>query len=254
MKRFIALTVVLMAVAGLTICFAGTERYSSKEVAPVIQPECNWTGFYLGLHAGWAEGPLSWIDSDTDTFPGTTPDTGAPEVLAHQKPSGFLGGVQAGYNYQWNWLVVGVEGEFSYADVKAKDNFTDAPNVFDARTDWQGTIAGRVGLAWNKWLFYGKGGGVFAHNEYRFAHGNDLFTADETRVAPMVGVGIEYMINCNWSAKLEYQHSFFGSESVDGTNIEDEFGTTSAGPSIEKERYDFDLTHNSIKVGLNYKF
>src|ERR1700704_6531167 len=157
MKRFIALTVVLMAVAGLTICFAGTERYSSKEVAPVIQPECNWTGFYIGLHAGWAEGPLNWIDSDTDQFPETAPDLGGPEVLVVQTASGFLGGVQAGYNYQWNWLVVGVEGEFSYADVNA-DTIVKFVDHYHARTDYTGTIAGRVGFAWNKLLFYGKGG------------------------------------------------------------------------------------------------
>jgi opacity protein-like surface antigen len=70
----------------------------------------------------------------------------------------------------------------------------------------------------------------------------------------MAGAGIEYMINCHWSAKLEYQHAFYGADAIDGTNVEEEFGSTSSGPSIEKETYDIEKPQNSVRVGLNYKF
>src|SRR5712692_2493609 len=70
MKRFLALTVVLTAVTGLTqIAFAGPERYSSKEVAPapVVEP-FSWTGFYLGgnLGANWSHYEFSKFEEEAD--------------------------------------------------------------------------------------------------------------------------------------------------------------------------------------------
>jgi outer membrane immunogenic protein len=46
----------------------------------------NWTGFYVGAHAG-----VGWSDGD----------------------SGFIGGGQVGFNYQINQWVLGVEGDFA---------------------------------------------------------------------------------------------------------------------------------------------
>lgn len=259
MKKLIALPILVLALIGvMQIVFAGPERYSGKElkqVAPTPEPECNWTGFHIGIHAGWAEGPLNWIDSDTSIFPDPGADTGGPETLIVQTTSGFIGGLQLGYDYQWRWLVIGAEGEFSYGDVKSDDlqNLGSGnPNHYRSRNDYGGSIAGRVGFAWNKWLFYGKGGGAYAHTKYNFDHGNSTFKADETRFSPMVGAGIEYMINCHWSMKLEYQHAFYGTESIDGTNIE---AAESGGrPSPEHESYDIDTQQNSVRVGLNYRF
>jgi outer membrane immunogenic protein len=265
MKRFIALPILVLALIGLMqIGFAGPERYSGKElkqVAPAPEPECNWTGFHIGIHAGWAEGPLNWIDADTSIFPETGADTGGPETLNVQTTSGFIGGFQLGYDYQWHWLVAGVEGELSYGDVKS-DSFenlatgegTDSgpTNHFRSRNDYGGSIAGRLGFAWKKWLFYGKGGGAFAHTKYNFDSGRNTFSADETRFSPMVGAGIEYMINCNWSFKLEYQHAFFGTEAIDGTTVEAIDSAGAGGP--EHESYDIDTQQNSVRVGLNYRF
>ena len=63
MKILLALTVILTAAIGLSIAFAGPERYSGKEVAPIMQPECNWTGFYIGAHGGWRGGDANWYDT-----------------------------------------------------------------------------------------------------------------------------------------------------------------------------------------------
>jgi outer membrane immunogenic protein len=253
MKRFLTLTGILTSVIGLTLSVAGPERYHPKSVVePIAQPECNWTGFYLGIHAGYADGSVDWIDSDT---PEESSDS-RTAPFASQKQTGIIGGLQGGYNYQWHSLVVGAEGEFSYGDITARDSLaqpeSDILDYFKVRTNWEGTIAGRVGFAWRKWLLYGKGGGAFAHTDFTLDHNGDKFRADETRFAPMVGVGLEYMINCNWSAKLEFQHDFFGKEAIDGTNVELIDSTGGGGP--EKETYDIDMTHNTVRFGLNYKF
>ena len=72
-----------------------------------MAPFIDWTGFYVGGHIGGGWGTKDVFD----------PSQGGV-LIASGNVSGFLGGVQAGYNYQVNnWLVLGVEGDFSWADV-----------------------------------------------------------------------------------------------------------------------------------------
>ncbi|HEV2047420.1 MAG TPA: outer membrane beta-barrel protein [Chthoniobacterales bacterium] len=256
MKRLIALTVVVIASIGLLrIAFAGPEAFSGKEmkqVAPPPLPECNWTGFYFGGLAGYAGGTLDWTDQAEPN------DEGGPGVttLVNKNQSGFIGGGELGFNYQWRCLVLGVEGTFSYSDLQGhtvKDfKNADEPNAYDTRSDWQGTISGRAGFAWNKFLFYAKGGGAFVQQRYSWLHGDneselvDTFKTDETRVGALVGGGLEYMISCHWSAKVEYNHFFLGKDTISGTRIDDGVG--------QPESYDVDLDQDSVQVGINYKF
>ena len=262
MKRFIALTVILMAVAGLTICFAGTERLESKEakvVQPVTEELCNWTGFHIGIQGGYTWSDMRWIDSDSSLLPDPGSDTEGPQVLSSQDLTGFFGGGEVGYDYQWHSWVFGIVGDFSYSEVVTKgfplvgDGTNDTSNDrFWVRNDWNGSIAGRIGYAWNKWLLYGKGGVAFGHIKVRQDHAEDVFTADDTRWAPLVGVGLEYMITCHWSAKVEYEHDFYGREAIDG--ILNEALDSAGGGGPERETYDIDMEHNTLRVGLNYKF
>lgn len=259
MKRF-ALTVVFFALIGLTqFASAGPEPLdakSSKEVLqPAIQQPCNWTGFYFGAHVGYGWGDLKWVDSDPDND-GEGP---VPEVLVNGSPDGVIAGGQIGYNHQFGHFVIGAEGEFSYSDVSDTSSVSTESfrNTFETNSDWVGTFGLRVGYAWKRVFFYAKGGGAFAHQEYSLDHtvldegtGNhvDRFKADETRVAPMVGGGIEYAITCHWSAKLEYNHLFFGAEDVTGTNVE------ASATGAEPETYEINTNQNTVRIGLNYKF
>ncbi len=248
MKRLIALPIVVFAsVALIRIVFAGPEPLSGKEmkqVAPAPLPECNWTGFYFGALAGYARGDLVWKDVDF----------GDNETLTNHDQTGALYGGELGFNYQWNWLVLGIEGTFAYSDLQAHSakDLTDEPNVYDTRSDWQGTISGRVGLAWNKFLFYAKGGGAFNQQRYAWRHGDnesesvDTFKTDETRIGALVGGGLEYQINCRWSAKLEYDHYFLGTDTISGTRIDDGFP--------EEESFQAKLNQDTVWVGVNYKF
>jgi outer membrane immunogenic protein len=85
----------------------------------------------------------------------------------------FMGGVQAGCDYQFasHW-VIGIGGGFSWTDVSsvANDPFFNGKNgrpiALAARTDEIATLTGRVGYAWDKVLFYGKGGAAYAHDRY----------------------------------------------------------------------------------------
>ncbi len=103
-----------------TTAFAGTETYSGKEmkqVAPAPPPMCEWGGFYVGLHAGGQFGHSETAESFTVEGLGmeTGPKFGYSE-------SGFNGGGQFGYNWQWNWLVLGPE--FDVGEVRPLPGFT----------------------------------------------------------------------------------------------------------------------------------
>ena len=266
MKRFFALAVGFFTLLVGARVFAGPEPLPSgkemKQVAPAPLPECNWTGFYIGAHVGYGWGDLKWTDTDTSTFPdgpGAFPGPEGPEVLVEQSADGVIAGGQLGYNYQFGHFVIGAEGEFSYSDVSDSssvhtESFT---NAFETNSQWVGTFGLRLGFAWNRFLFYVKGGGAVTHQDYSLRHtvldegpNNpvDRFGADNTWVSPLVGTGVEYAINCHWSVKAEYTYLYFGKDDITGTNVE-----ADGGP--ESESYEIDLKHqNTVRVGLNYKF
>ena len=71
----------------------------------------DWTGFYVGGHVGYG-----WADKDwRDAF----------GLVTTHSADGFLGGGQAGFNYQINQFVLGVEGDVSWANLKG-----DSTQVF----------------------------------------------------------------------------------------------------------------------------
>ena len=256
MKRFIALTVVLTAAIGLSIAFAGTEHYASKEVAPVVQPECDWTGWYVGGHVGYGWGQSDWTEK-TD---------GSDDFQTSSNPDGILGGLQLGYNRQINnWFVLGFEVSGSYSGMEDKPRITDLSesfgevHTFKTENDWIGTIAMRAGFTGmnNHALFYGKAGAAVTHWNYKYVNDEsaqnkgpefDRWSTDEIRTVPMVGVGMEYMFNCHWSAKLEYQHLFISDRTLRSTLVED-FESDETN-----EAFNLDLAHDTVQFGVNYHF
>src|ERR1700719_2277733 len=85
--------------------------------APVYAPPppviavFTWTGCYIGGNAGGI-----WAHSDwSDTFVG---DFGS------NTPSGALGGVQAGCNYQVGGFVAGIQGDYDWTNINGS-----VPNI-----------------------------------------------------------------------------------------------------------------------------
>ena len=87
---------------------------------------------------------------------------------------GALGGLQAGYNWQFapNW-VAGIEADISWSGIRGRQ--TDAvfvfggagvcawcsPVSFDRKWDYLGTFRGRLGYTQGHWLAYATGGFAF---------------------------------------------------------------------------------------------
>jgi len=175
MIRIILGVVALIAVGWTTAAEAADLSYGSREPYTVNQPlnSYSWAGPYLGGNLGYAWGSV-------DNNP--------------SKPSGFAGGVQAGYNWQSGPIVFGVEGDIQ---ASGADN-TFAPWKFS--NPWFGTVRGRVGYAFNNILFYGTGGLAFG------ALRGDTFGLSQTSTSAgwALGLGAEFGLSQNWSAKIEY--------------------------------------------------
>ena len=228
--------------------------------AAVIVPT-NWTGFYAGGFFGIAAGR-------TDiAFPASPTATNRPWVF------GPIGGLQAGYNYQFanNW-VVGVEGDIAWADVHG--GRSSGLNVIDPgitsaffglqdKTSWMATATARLGYTAGRTLYYVKGGAAFEDGRVSatcfnpqggvlnvpnvctnqagvvFANGAGFGTSS-TRVGWTIGYGTEFDLGKNWSAKAEYDYISFGSHTA----------LASDGTTVMRDRADI----SQVKVGLNYRF
>jgi len=224
MKKILLATAALIALGAAPALAAdlGARVYTKAPPAP-IAAVYDWTGFYVGGHVGYG-----WADQDWALT------AGAP--LGSHSSDGFLGGLQAGYNVQFNQIVVGVEGDISWADLNGA-GVCGAAGLCSTSTDWLATVTGRLGYAFDNALLYGKGGVAFAGNDYAETAGPG--TASETKTGWTVGVGLEYAFAPNWSTKVEYNYMDFG---TDGLIFSD-------GAPIS-----VDQTANVVKFGINYKF
>lgn len=205
MRKLLLAGVAIAAMAAASSAMAadlGTPVYK----APVALAP-NWTGFYIGGNAGAGWGSDELWESLTV---GADPFSG--KDLSNANANGFLGGVQAGYNYQWGWAVLGIEGSFDWSDIKGDGPAIDA--TFSAKANWLATATGRVGGTIDHALLYVKGGAAWTHEEYSVfsTFAND--TARETRVGGLLGAGVEYAFTPNWSGKIEYNFIDFGDRSV----------------------------------------
>jgi outer membrane immunogenic protein len=198
---------------------------------PPPLPYYNWTGFYVGGNLGG----LFESDTVTDAVLGTS--------LSASR-SGFIGGGQVGYNWQFApWGVVGVEWMFDGTSLSSTD--TDLVNMVQAneKVDWITTIAGRLGFAANNWLFYGKGGGGWVHDRLVVSDldAGNAFTASQTSGGWLAGAGIEYGITRNWTVRVDYSHIGLGSVTEPGIAAVDDVLTFSRH---------FDI----VTAGVNYRF
>ena len=217
--RLSALASVSVLALGVVGAQAADLTYEPAPVVAAAAPAAfNWTGFYLGVHAGAA---IVDGDYNVDGF-GFSDDN-----------TGFIGGVQAGYNWQFDNIVIGAQTDFAYTSAKISNDFGD----FSAenKLDWLGSTTARVGYAFDNLLVYGKGGVAYGQSKISV----DGF-GDESKwhTGWTAGVGAEYAFTQNITGLVEYNYVDLGSQ---------DFNFDGVGASA-------DLTTNVIKAGLNYKF
>jgi outer membrane immunogenic protein len=250
--------------------------------APPVVVGDPWTGFYVGANVGGAWGhsdattsvPCDAVNSPPGYLCDTTSiTTNAAAVAASGtgplSASGVTGGIQAGYNRQYNNLVVGVEadfGAFSLSGSRAVSALYPATfNVVAGQTytvgssfstDWLFTFRGRIGWATPEWLLYATGGLAVTnlHVANTFSDNNGAVgggSASSDKLGWTVGAGVERKLGQRWSVKAEYLYLNFGSVTANGviTNTNPVFTGYAQGINTAS-----DLTAHVARVGVNYQF
>jgi outer membrane immunogenic protein len=206
MKKILLASTAVALLAGAGVASAADlPTRKGPPVAPVyIPPAFTWTGFYIGANVGggWAS-----RNTNNNVFPvfGAVPVGGTLLLPTSNggNNSGFLGGLQAGYNYQFGigqGFVIGGEVDIDYSDIFRNHNnnvflgsFTlpqfpgtvFSPSGLAAATrsnnnQYIGTVRARVGYAWDRILVYATGGlayGGIRNNGNGFAAGVTATTA-----------------------------------------------------------------------------
>ncbi len=240
----VALACVLSALATIPAGAADLGNYNrgQKDYGddPIVVPRSyfSWTGFFIGGNLGYGWGSSSSINlpgvGNGDAF------NGADGFVV--QPHGWMGGINAGYNWQFDAFLFGLEADLGY--LGAKDSQENAAAFTIAEYGGYGALTGRIGYAEDRWLFYGKGGLAFAditNKAGAFTGGSvdpsDFTSLQEVRVGWALGGGVEYAFQRDLSMKIEYQYMDFG-EDRSGNFDGDAF------------RHENDI--HTIKVGLNY--
>jgi len=228
MKRWV------IAGAGMVVMAAVSPSGAADIPAPVVKAPIavpakqSWYGFYIGVNGGYAWGNNS-VEFGPDAFYGPLLlATGVPSSLAG-KPQGWLGGITYGSNYQFNSIVIGLDSDFDWSDIKASQTFngtfTGVPFTTTANHDikWFSTTRARAGfLVSDNWLLYGTGALATARVEAAAnnvlnvaglcavtAGGCPFGSASKTMWGWAAGAGIEYASG-PWQFRVEYLHYDLG--------------------------------------------
>jgi outer membrane immunogenic protein len=206
---------ILYGSVALAAMLAGPAMAADMGVPRTFAPApATWTGFYVGGNFGGV-----WGNTDPGTIAGCPPTVGASTVVGGVLPnlpagncywafgtgaggnatnvsnvgtqtihnSGWTGGGQIGFNYQYQWAVFGIEADLESFRPKGSHAVSGSygilPNTplcglgvgvvavgggcafgFSQSSDgkWMTTVRGKVGAVWNNWMIYGTMGVAWA--------------------------------------------------------------------------------------------
>jgi outer membrane immunogenic protein len=235
----------IMVSVAIAAAVVGTNAASATDLpapvhtkAPVtVDAAYNWSGFYLGVHAGYFLGRSRVFDN------GVLTESGAPT-------DGFAGGLLAGYNRQFGPVVLGLEGDFGWSNAQGHGTVVvppppppllpPGPNAYHLM--WDSHFVGKAGFTSDRWLLFATGGVAVAG--FSFQEGVPPGTPPSNRIPATyvgfsVGGGVEYAFTQNLLGRLQYIYDDFGGKSY----------TTADGGT-----YRVNLTSQTLRGGLSWKF
>ena len=212
MKQFIA-ALAATSLIGIGAASAADMPVKAAPMAP--PPGISWSGFYIGTHQGWGFSRAEWT-SDFNCAVGVLCDSVNKDI------DGWVSGVQFGGRWQFNYVVLGIEATLAATDIKGTQSgllCTPAAGICPAfpagttdktRITDQATVVGQLGFAWDRSLFYAKGGwatGDVTRNISGTAGGITITTKDLNQRASggwTAGVGWEFQWTKNVTFGIEY--------------------------------------------------
>lgn len=247
MKKFVILAGLLAATPALAgDGYVNTDRF-------------DWTGVYVGVQGGYADGEHSGRTTYTDKSGAYDLGGGTIDL------NGGVGGVTLGAQRQFGSLVLGVEGDFSWGDISGDQDF-DLPGGYRWNVDTEinkfGTLRGRVGWSLGHLMIYGTGGAAWADisshelasvttNEQGIPKGTTVVDAksSEDKWGWVAGAGAEWQFREGWSLKAEWLRIDLGDVDTQFTGFGYPNQTNYTNDSFPG-KIEFDV----YRMGLNYNF
>ncbi len=273
MKKLLLASAALIVAISTASAADLSPRMVTKAPPPV--PMFSWTGFYVGLNVG---GKWATTDGSVSSAAVATPAVAAASLaLASSTDSTIIGGGQVGYNWQApgsNW-VFGVEGDID-AQKWSTTRGVAAPfptavpifipgDTFTVESDWQASLRGRIGYAWDRTLLYATGGVAFTQVKTSafFAAATiginpavlaPAVSASDTQtlVGGTVGAGLEYAMTNNLSLGVEGRYTWYGSQDFNaGPLAVAAIGTTLVTTPVTQH---INLNTAEVMGKINFKF
>jgi outer membrane immunogenic protein len=251
-------------VCTLPLTAASAADLPTKAAAPAPSAY-NWGGCYIGVNAGGGGSGTNFTSSvgAGSHLLGSDPALVGGDGTGAANDTSFLGGGQAGCNWQSGMIVYGLEGDLD--DFRSNpqfangtDTLSDGVTPFTAaqslRTDFLATVRPRIGIAADRNLAYVTGGVAFSHAGYTQTYadgaapaGAGTATGSKSLVGWTVGAGWEHAWTDHWTFKLEYLFASFPTTSASGA-------ITDAAGGANPLHGSADLVVQSLRAGVNYKF
>jgi outer membrane immunogenic protein len=197
----------------------------------------------LGAQAGglWGESDR-WIPrTPGGAFEGVS--------LGGHSVDGFVGGVQAGCDYQApGGVVVGVAGDYGWTDADGTHPSARETGVFyHSKVEGLGSVTGRLGYGLGRALLYFEGGAAWERVDYRASTTmiGVAYRASDDRTGWTIGGGGEYAFTRRLSAFVEYSYYDFGTERI---TLNPQFSF------LPTAFVDIDDTANVVRAGVNLRF
>ncbi len=271
-RPFVLLAYLLAAATplacGLTVAAAGDMAMNNMSMsnmpmkAAATAPVYQWSGCYAGLNAGGGAAsanftttvdPGGYLVLPADAAEVTNDGTGSANI------SDFLGGGQAGCNWQSGTVVAGLEGDFDHfhstsAFFNNTDMISTGPFVIgqSVTTNYVATVRPRIGIAADRNFAYVTGGVAFTDASYTESYsdsggGAGSASASKFLTGWTAGAGWEYALTDHWLLRFEYLFAAFPTTSATGV-------ITGPGPTSNPLHGSADLVLQVARAGMNFKF
>jgi outer membrane immunogenic protein len=237
-----ALLISTVSALALTTSAFAADLPNTKEPAPFLPPPppvFSWTGFYVGINAGLSAGNFNQNEYYD----------GGYDYSDSSRSSGFSGGGQVGFNYQFaNNIVIGVEADFQGSTLKGtyyNEGYNGYSAQYGTKLQWWGTARGRIGYAFGNILPYVTGGFAYGHTNTSYTYSNGSYYSSAsfggTHGGWTAGAGVEYALTHNLTMKIEYLYTDLGTQ-------------YSSDPYGYGYTYGTRTQFSTVRAGLNWKF
>jgi high affinity Mn2+ porin len=223
------LGVALAALSAISLQAADLPGQSPSPMLTKAPIADDWTGFYVGGHVGFASAGSGF----TATQPGSASDlTGTLDLFRrfdfYTGEGSIFAGFQAGYNTLFtSGLLLGIEADISFPDSLTGTSILATPSIgaatYSDLVEMAGSVRGRVGYAFDHWLYYGTAGYAWSADRLTrtqlsdnspLASGGTVEIKLPRRNGWTAGAGVEAPLVPHWTARIEYLYSDFGTASV----------------------------------------